>query len=228
MRVFRDLQGDFFVHQGADRWLLSPPNVGILVSIGRPFDRKTTSCRFAQINWWLLPMVIKNAVTSLLTWQLVQVCMVNSIEDSSLVGEWNKKLQLTGDSDRIWGSMSWLVGGQMGKVVRKSRWAAREKKTWLIWYRKLLGALSNYGIQLVSIARMVWQPMWLSGWVGPPFLTTHLGISWDFWGCCQGKGRAHQDIPILLDGAIGWTDATSLGLRSRCDPPLWPTGVLQS
>ena len=26
--------------------------------------------------------------------------MVNSIEDSSLVGEWNKKLQLTGDSDR--------------------------------------------------------------------------------------------------------------------------------
>lgn len=51
-------------------------------------------------------MVIKNIVTSLLTWQLVQVCMVNSIEDSSLVGEWNKKLQLTGDSDRIWGSMS--------------------------------------------------------------------------------------------------------------------------
>ena len=33
--------------------------------------------------------------------------MVNSVEESSLVGEWNKKLQLKGDPDRTWGNM-WL------------------------------------------------------------------------------------------------------------------------
>lgn len=174
-------------------------------------------------------MVIKNAVTSLLTWQLVQVCMVNSIEDSSLVGEWNKKLQLTGDSDRIWGSMSWLVGGQMGKVVRKSRWTVRGKKTWLIWYRKLMGALSNYGIQLVSIARMVWQPCGCQG--GHRFWPQ----TWGFLRLLPRKREGPSRHSNPADGCYRMNgchrvlvDSTSLRLRSRCDPPLWPTGVLQS